>query len=299
MRRDRSARVIRLAVGIAAILTSAGACGSIGSARTYPPGTSDISIAPVATATPTPGPSVTIDIPSLPPGPLTVVAIGDSLTEGQGDDSGQGGYPGRLARLVEEVRPGSKVANVGHSGWTSKDLIEGTGGQPSELAQALDAQPDIALVWIGSNDLWYLYEFGPEPMTAGAEEADLTSFAGNLDTILGRLTDQGAVVVVALLDDQSKRPVVAHPPNPAEPALPATTAADLALMSRHVAAYDDIIRSKAAEYGAITVDFYGSTLFTDAATLSGDGNHPNPAGYDLVARVWWAALAPMLGQAES
>jgi lysophospholipase L1-like esterase len=42
------------------------------------------------------------------------------------------------------------------------------------------------------------------------------------------------------------------------------------------------------------VDFYDTTIFTAAATLSGDGNHPNSAGYDRVARIWFAALEPRL-----
>jgi hypothetical protein len=79
------------------------------------------------------------------------------------------GYTGRLKVLVDAVRPGTKIANVGHSGWSSTDLVNGQNGEPSELTQAIAANPSVALVWIGSNDLWYLYEFGPEPMTTEAE----------------------------------------------------------------------------------------------------------------------------------
>jgi lysophospholipase L1-like esterase len=242
----------------------------------------------IASSTPA-GPSAT-----LPGGPLTIAALGDSLTEGQGDDSGAGGYPGRLQALLDTIRPGSRIDNFGHSGWSSSDAINGQNGEPAELTQAIAANPDVALVWIGSNDLWYLYEFGPEPMTAEAEQADLAEYEANVDTILHDLTSHGATVLIALLDDQSKRPVVANPPNPAEPAFPGTTAADLALMSAHVHAYNDILVRKAAEYGATTVDFFDTTIFTDAATLYGDGNHPNAAGYDLVGQIWFTALRAAL-----
>jgi hypothetical protein len=117
----------------------------------------------------------------------------------------------------------------------------GQNGQPSELTQAIAAKPNVALVWIGSNDLWNLYEYGPEPMTADAEQADLQAYETNIDKTVHELASHGATVFIALLDDQSKRPVVANPPLPAEPALPATTRADLALMSAHVRAYNDII----------------------------------------------------------
>jgi lysophospholipase L1-like esterase len=242
-----------------------------------------------ATAAPTSLPRATI-----PAGALTIATLGDSLTEGQGDDSGAGGYPGRLRSLIDPIRPGTQIVNFGHSGWSSSDLINGQNGEPSELTQAIAANPNVALVWIGSNDLWYLYEFGPEPMTAAAEQADLAAYEANVDTILSRLTSRGAIVFIALLDDQSKRPVAANLPNPSEPAFPGTTAADLALMSAHVRAYNEIIGRRAAQYGAGTVDFYDTTIFTNPATLYGDGNHPNSAGYDQVAQIWFAALQPGL-----
>jgi lysophospholipase L1-like esterase len=119
-------------------------------------------------------------------------------------------------------------------------------------------------------------------------------YAANVDTILKALTGRGATVFIALLDDQSKRPVAANPPNPAEPAFPATTKADLALMAAHVRAYNDAIRGAAAKYGATTVNFYDTTIFTDAATIYGDGNHPNSAGYDRVAQIWFTAVQARL-----
>jgi lysophospholipase L1-like esterase len=231
--------------------------------------------------------------PTLPPGPLTIAALGDSLTAGDCDDSGLGGYPGRLQTLVAELRPGSRIVNYGRSGWDSTDLINGVNGEASQIAQAIAARPAAALVWIGSNDLWNLYEYGPEPMTTAAEQTDLSAYEGNIDRILSQLTGHGAVVFVAIIDDQSKRPVVAHP-NPTEPAFPGTTPADLIRMAAHVSAYNDVIRREAAAYGAATMDFSAVDIFTSAATLCGDGNHPNATGYDRVAQIWFAAMEPRL-----
>lgn len=230
------------------------------------------------------------DINNLPAGALTIVSLGDSLTQGDGDETGQGGYPSRLQTLVEGVRPGSQVINLGKSGWSSWDLINGQNGEPSQLDQALESKPQIATVWIGSNDLWYLYEYGPDPITDEAEQEDLKAYETNIDTILSKLTQAGAKVFIALLDDQSKRPVAANPPNPAEPAFSATTTDDLAHMSRHVDAYNEIIRKKAAQYGAVTVDFFHTDIFTNSATLYTDGNHPNIAGYEKITPIWFAAL---------
>jgi lysophospholipase L1-like esterase len=230
----------------------------------------------------------------LPAGALTIVTLGDSLTAGDGDETGQGGYPPRLLQLIETWRPGSQVINLGHSGWTSGDVITGVNGEPSELRPALEAKPQLALVWIGSNDLWYLYEYGPDPITEEAEQQDLARYEANLDTILRELTNAGAKVYLALLDDQSKRPVVANPPNPAEPAFTATNADDLAHMSAHVSAYNEILQHVALKYGATPVDFYHTTIFTDPVSLYSDGNHPNPTGYDQITQIWFSAIEPAL-----
>ncbi|MGA3056713.1 MAG: SGNH/GDSL hydrolase family protein [Candidatus Limnocylindrales bacterium] len=284
-----------IAAALALALFAAAACGSAvvtaPAATTPRPGETAVAAESGATAPSESGPAGSVA--TLQPGALTIATLGDSLTEGQGDDSGRDGYPGRLKSLIDPLRPGTRIVNVGHSGWTSTDLINGQNGEPSELSQAIDARPDVALVWIGSNDLWYLYEGGPEPMETSFEQADLATYEANIDRILRELTGHSAVVFIALLDDQSKRPVVAHP-NPTEPVFSEMTAADLALMSAHVKAYNEAIRRTAARYGATTVDFFNTTIFTDPATLYGDGNHPNTAGYDRVAQIWFAAVKPLL-----
>jgi lysophospholipase L1-like esterase len=294
-------RTLATFIGLASMLMLVVACGSgAGTASPVATGAPTATAAGSTTPSNNSGPTASVAAPSepasgvsaapVPAGALTIVALGDSLTEGQGDESGLGGYPGRLQILLAPTRPGTKVTNVGHSGWSSTDLIDGQNRQPSELTQAIAAKPNVALVWIGSNDLWNLYEYGPEPMAVDAEQADLQAYETNIDKTVHELASHGATVFIALLDDQSKRPVVANPPIPAEPAFPATTRADLALMSAHVRAYNDIIRHVAAQYGAGTVDFFNTTIFTDPATLYDDGNHPNNAGYDRIAQIWLAAL---------
>lgn len=221
----------------------------------------------------------------LPAGGLSIVALGDSLTEGGGDESGKG-YPGRLVALIQAARPGSKITNLGKSGWTSENLIEGHDGQPSQLKQAVAAKPQLALVWIGSNDLWYLYEYGnPDGTSARDEQVDLRKYRQNIETIVRGLKEAGAVVVLALLDDQSKRPVAIK-----GKAFTGITKAELGQMSKQAAAYNSILREVAAKLGALTADFQHTSIFTEAATLSDDGNHPNDKGYDAIAQIWFKSL---------
>ncbi len=212
----------------------------------------------------------------LPAGSLTIVALGDSLTEGDGDQPGEGGgYPARIERAINEVRPNSRVINLGKSGWDSAQMVEG------QLPAALEAHPTIALVWIGSNDLWT--NNGPDQ-----QAADLARYTNNLDLTLRALTGSGARVFIALLDDQSQRP---YATNPDGASLSPEGVAD---MSRLASAFNAAIRAKAAEYGATTVDFANTTIFTDPATLAEDGLHPNAQGYDQIGQIWFAAIRPDL-----
>ncbi|MEK7325494.1 MAG: SGNH/GDSL hydrolase family protein, partial [Chloroflexota bacterium] len=230
-------------------------------------------------------------VESIPPGPITLIMLGDSLTQGDGDESGRG-YPGRLLDIVNAIRPGSTVVNLGQSGWNSEALINGDQGLPGQLDRAVEqaasaSRPVAAFVWIGSNDMWYLYEYGEGSDDADAQ--DVAHFANNIETIVSRLRDAGATVFIALLDDQSKRPVAIK-----GEAFPGTTPDELARMSRIVVRYNEAIVAKAAQYGAITADFYNTTIFTDPATLYDDGNHPNPSGYDQIAQLWFASMEPLL-----
>ncbi len=246
---------------------------------------------PPTTSASLPPPQAVAALP-LPPGPLVIVTLGDSLTAGDRDERELGGYPGRLLSLLSATRPGSSLLNLGRSGWNSDALIAGDQGLPGQLPQALQAiseaqQPALALVWIGSNDLFYLYEYGDPDAVREAE--DVAHFADNLDHILSALTGAGARVVVALLDDQALRPVVLR-----GEAFTGITPAEAAQMSAQVRRYNAVIVEAAARYGALTVDFFTSTLFVSPETLADDGNHPSAAGYDAAAALWFSAIQPLL-----
>jgi acyl-CoA thioesterase I len=212
-------------------------------------------------------------------GPVKLAALGDSLTEGDGDE-GNGGYPARLEKLLQDVRAKLKVTNLGKSGWDSNALINGDQGLPSQLKQAVAQKPDIALVWIGSNDLWYS-TYGTD------DQAPIDNFETNIDTILSALQASDITTFIALLDDQAKRPFALKSDS-------GYTRADLKRMSKFAEQFNEIITDKAQEYGAITVDFFNTAIFTDEKTLYDDGNHPNAAGYDEIAKTWFNTLEPYL-----
>ena len=261
-------------------------------------------IIPTATIPVTPSPTVVVPTPTpvtfpppqaLPTGPVSMIAIGDSLTQGDGDETVRG-YPGRLLELVSVDRPGSTVTNFGQSGWTSDALINGDQGMLGQLERAVGEvefavsqnRGAVVFLWIGSNDLWYLYEYGGD-VTDTQEQEDLERFSANMDTILIDLRRSGAQVIVGLLDDQSLRPVALQ-----GQAFTAITSDELTRMSAQDKRYNEVIAQKAQQYGLLTVDFFNTDIFTNPATLADDGNHPNQAGYDLITQKWYEALKTIL-----
>jgi len=249
-------------------------------------------------------PGDTIGYPADAQGAWTIVTLGDSLTEGVGDsewteDGFAVGYPGRLEQRLWAQGVGAEVVNIGRSGWTSGELVEGNPWDDQPESQLDVAQPlleaatqagrdTVACLWIGSNDLFSLYGGCHAPDNGPCEAEDLAQFEANIDAALDRLTGTGATVYVALLDDQSLRPVLADPAY--ADSFPEIGAADHALMAAQIVRYNESITTLAAQYGAHTVDFHATTLFENPATLDEDGNHPNGAGYDIIAGIWDDAL---------
>ena len=123
----------------------------------------------------TPGPTGAAPAAALKSGPVTVIALGDSLTAGDGDDTGKG-FVGRLTEAIaaRPGREGSTLTNLGQSGWDSTMMVNGYDGGPQAqlpqaVAKARAAAPGavLATVLIGSNDLWYVYQNGIHPNAAG------------------------------------------------------------------------------------------------------------------------------------
>ena len=235
--------------------------------------------APLPASTPRPTPT------SLPP--LHIVTVGDSLTWGDKDDAPGGGWPRRIQSLIAAQRPGSQVVNLAQPGWTSRDLLQGTGGAPNQIDQAVrilrEANGEkIATVWIGVNDLFYLYEFGNP--TPAEEDREAARFQRDLDELLDRLSRTGAHVYLALLHDLSSGPVQTSG------VFMSTAGEEWTRMSGQAERFNAIIKAVAAKYGAALVDIPATKIFTTPSFMFEDGIHPNARGYDELAKVWWNVL---------
>ena len=111
----------------------------------------------------------------------------------------------------------------------------------------------------------------------------------SINTILSRLKVTGADLYIALLDDQTRRPVIANASFRAD-TFPGITTNEIPRMATQLVAYNGQIQHQAQLHDAVTVDFFNTTIFETNATLDHDGNHPNSAGYDVIATIWFEAI---------
>ena len=107
--------------------------------------------------------------------PLTILALGDSLTEGLGVDN-DANYPAQLeSRLKELGYKDVKVVNSGLSGETSTGLV-------NRLDWVLQTKPDITILTIGAND--------------AIRGIDVATVEANIRTAVKRLQDGGSEVIL-------------------------------------------------------------------------------------------------------
>jgi acyl-CoA thioesterase-1 len=107
--------------------------------------------------------------------PLTILALGDSLTEGLGVAS-DANYPAQLeASLQERGYKDAKVINSGLSGETSTGLV-------NRLDWVLQTKPDVTILTIGAND--------------AMRGIDVATIEANIRTAVQRLQDNGSTVIL-------------------------------------------------------------------------------------------------------
>ncbi|OXL21809.1 arylesterase [Psychrobacter sp. DAB_AL32B] len=107
--------------------------------------------------------------------PITILALGDSLTEGLGVDN-DANYPAQLeVRLKELGYKNVKVVNSGLSGETSTGLV-------NRLDWVLQTKPDITILTVGAND--------------AIRGIDVATVEANIRTAVKRLQDGGSEVIL-------------------------------------------------------------------------------------------------------
>ncbi|MFE0514256.1 SGNH/GDSL hydrolase family protein [Streptomyces sp. NPDC058964] len=190
--------------------------------------------------------------------PVRFVALGDSLTEGVGDPTGDGwrGWAALLAAgLADEP---VDFTNLAVSGAQTRDVLE------RQTPAGLGLRPGIVSVVIGVNDTLRC-------------TFDIHAVAARLDKVYAAFTGQGAVLLTACLPDPG-----------AMLGLPGALARPLARRQRAVNA---VVHALSDRYGAVHLHASEGAWLTDRAMWSADRLHPGERGHRQLAVRFHALLA--------
>lgn len=277
-------------------------------------------------ATPSPHVPVLRGLTEPATGQRYYLALGDSLAQGVqpgptgADVSTADGYPQRLAAMLRRSAPDLRLILMGCSGETTGTMIAGGTcryRQGSQLAQATaflrehGGQVALITIDIGANDPnSCVFKTGFTAISS-CLSARTTTALRNLRTILHGLRSAGGVQI----------PIIGMTYYVPELGLWLTgrTGTELAALSeRLAAAYNRLLISDYHRYGAQVADVFGafrSSNFAARVRLRGHGvvpanvaavcsltwmcarpprgpnEHANEAGYRLIARTFWLAIA--------
>ncbi|GLZ35997.1 SGNH hydrolase [Lentzea sp. NBRC 105346] len=178
------------------------------------------------------------------------VALGDSFTEGVGDDdptrpNGVRGWADRVAEVLAEKEPDFLYANLAVRGRLLGHVLR------SQLKPALDMKPDLVSMYAGGNDLM-------------RPRVDIDELMRGYRSAVARFTAAGARVVLFTGVDGVDDPVFRK-------------------MRGRVAIYNEHVRAIAADHDAVLVDMWSMRQLRDRRMWSDDRLHLNALGHNEVA----------------
>ncbi|MFJ6558262.1 SGNH/GDSL hydrolase family protein [Streptomyces sp. NPDC091412] len=192
--------------------------------------------------------------------PLRFVALGDSLTEGVGDPTGDGrrGWAALLAGGLAEKPSAVEFTNLAVSGAQTRDVLE------RQTPAGLELRPDVVSVVVGVNDTL-------------RRTFDIHAVAARLDRVFAAFTGRGAVLLTACLPDPG-----------AMLGLPGALARPLARRQRAV---NTVVHALSERYGAVHLHADAGQWLTDRAMWSADRLHPGERGHRQLAFRFHTLLA--------
>ncbi|MBA0051187.1 SGNH/GDSL hydrolase family protein [Streptomyces sp. AJS327] len=189
-------------------------------------------------------------------GYLRYVALGDSQTEGVGDEDATGtprGWADRLAGRLVRHNPEARYANLAVRGRLAGQV------RAEQLPSALALRPDLATVVAGVNDLL-------------RPRCDVDEVAGELEAMCVALTAQGARVATLTFPDITRLIPLARP------------------VSSRVLALNARIRELSARHGIACAETEPHAVVSDPRLWEPDRLHASPFGHQRIAAAMGHAL---------
>ncbi|MBW7477300.1 SGNH/GDSL hydrolase family protein [Paenibacillus oenotherae] len=193
-------------------------------------------------------------------------AIGDSFTEGKGDDVGELQCISWVEHFAERMRheePAFKSVNLAQGGLITREIME------QQLERALSLKPDLVSIITGGNDI----------MKGVWNEGEFRKLLGDM---LSAIRSQGAVIIVGNIADFALTIPVLKMPKKIE-------------LQRLIRDANSVIAELARQHNAVHLDFWSRPDSRDLAHFSADFIHPNAAGYVNIAEYVYRELFRQTG----
>lgn len=197
---------------------------------------------------------------------LKIVAIGDSLTEGVGDETGNGGYVGILTDTINQDRDLIDTKNFGKNGNRSDQLLARM--DDPEIEAALD-EADMILITIGANDIMEIFKDNFTDLTMDKFTTGKLNYEKRLNKIFTMMEDMNHRADIYLIGFY----------NPFKQYF-----ADIEELEIIIQNWNTIGKEVTEKYDDVHYIPTGD-LFEDTSInyLSDDQFHPNHLGYELMA----------------
>lgn len=185
------------------------------------------------------------------------VSIGDSFTEGIGDEVEEIALKSWVDHFVQLCVNDIEYANFAKRGLVTKEI------RTQQLEKAVTFNPDLVSIIAGANDVlkgrW-----------------DHQEYKNNMEFMIDTLSKTDADIIIASLPDFTVR-------------LPFSSEKKQVLKEQLLEA-NEIILSLSREYKLHHVDFWNHHLVNDNTLWSTDLIHPNSKGYVKVAELIFSSL---------
>lgn len=206
-----------------------------------------------------------------------IVGLGDSLTQGVGDDEQSGGYFGRITEELSQVEHIEQlhVVNFAKRGRTSKQLLKQLKEDEEVRSQLKEA--DLIAFTIGGNDIMsvmkqHLFELKKDPF-----EAELPKFKKRLYQIIKELEKLNPKATIVLTG-------IYNPVN-----LVTTEEREFAsIIEEWNQEMEDVMAEKSERRLFVQID--DVQYSSNPAVYSADYFHPNAEGYAFIADNWFQQL---------
>lgn len=196
-----------------------------------------------------------------------IVSIGDSLTEGVGDESENGGYVGILNNTFEDHKLNITVENFGKKGNRSDQLLKRL--EREEISTAIK-DSNVVLITIGANDIMKVFRSNLLNVTMEPFEEEKVEYIKRLTAIFDKINSLNPDVQIYLIGFY----------NPFERHF-----SEIKELGMIIDDWNDAGMALTEEYENVsyipTIDLFSQSTMD---LLADDEFHPNTAGYKLMAQ---------------